>query len=146
MRRSTGPFRWENVPKMLILVAGITTAVILFGAFTPGMFGTQSLTFPILCIFAALWWFLVYWFGKRPYPDEPPPASEQETPEDRAAREFAEAQPTRADYLDISESIKERRSRGSQTPFGEILAEEEERPSVSPKTPLGPDHHYDERV
>ncbi|MBD5560096.1 MAG: hypothetical protein HDQ87_07065 [Clostridia bacterium] len=120
------PFRWQNVPRMFVLFAVVISAVAVVGAFSPGMFGRQNLTFPVICAVAAAWWGIVYYYGRRPYPDEPPAAAEQETPAERASREFAEEQPTFQDYLDAEEYIEERRQQTHAR--------------------LDPSHHYDERI
>lgn len=129
------PFSFRNVPRMLILVAVIVTVVTVFGIFSPGMWGEQTITFPILCIATGVWWVFVYISGRRPYPDEPPTAAEQETPADRASRRFAEEQPTFQDYLDAEEYIERRRRE-----------REEEIPAQPEKYTLDPSHHYDRRV
>lgn len=133
MFKSMGPFHWSNVPRMLILVAVITTAVTVIGGAAPGSFGSQTLTFPVLCVFTGVWWLAVWLTGRRPYPDEPPPASQQETAQARASREFAEAQPSRGDYEAAAASLKTR----EDSSFHRILERDEE---------LSKDHHFDERV
>lgn len=132
MKSKWVPFSFSNVPRMLILVAVIVTVVTVFGAFTPGMWGEQTVTFPVLCIATAVWWVFVYISGRRPYPDEPPSAAEQEAPQDRASRLFAEREPTFQDYLDAEEYIDERRRRQE---------DEVRRPNE-----IDPSHHYDRRI
>lgn len=125
------PFSWQNVPRIFILIAAVITVVAVFGVFSPGMFGAQTLTFPIICIVAAVWWALVYYYGRQPYPDEPPTAAEQETPKERASREFAESQPTFQDYVDAEEYL------------------EEQHPEIRNRQrihDLDPSHHYDQRI
>lgn len=125
------PFSWQNVPRMFILIAVIITAVAVFGMINPGMFGDQSLTFPVVCIAAAAWWVLIYFYGRRPYPDEPPTAAEQETPRERASRQFAESQPTFQDYLDAEEDFEAQHPQS----FDRLRTRN-----------LDPSHHYDERI
>lgn len=125
------PFSWQNVPRIFILIAIVISAVALFGAVNPSMFGAQTLTFPIICIVAGVWWLVIYYYGRQAYPDEPPTAAEQETPKERGSREFAEAQPTFQDYVDAEEYL------------------EEEHPEIRNRArvrDLDPSHHYDQRI
>lgn len=130
MKKSV-PFSWQNVPRVFILIAVVISAVALFGAVNPGMFGDQTLTYPVICIVAGVWWLIIYYYGRKPYPDEPPTAAEQETPQERASREFAESQPTFQDYMEAEEYL------------------EEQHPEVVARIrhhDLDPSHHYDQKI
>lgn len=123
------PFSWQNVPRVFILIAVVISIVAIFGIANPGMFGDQTLTFPVILIVAGVWWALIYYYGRQPFPDEPPTAAEQETPKERASREFAEAQPTFQDYVDAEEYL------------------EEQHPEIRKRIQEhDPSHHYDQRI
>lgn len=63
MRVTDNVFDWKNVPRALLVLAVIITAITCWGAIQPSVFGSQPLMLPFAIIATAVFWFFVYWTG-----------------------------------------------------------------------------------